>query len=226
MIISYIGHASFVLSGTKKIIIDPYFDKKNQAKAYNDRDYDYILLTHGHGDHSSGALDIAQNSGATILSIVELASIMEEKGAKSTGFNIGGTFDDGEVKIKMTQAFHSSSYISNGQRLYAGPPVGYIIRMDGICMYYPGDTGLFYDMSAVIARENIDIAFLPIGDFFTMGIDDAVTAAKWLNAKKVIPMHYDTFPEIRQDVSLFAQKIKNETQSECLIIKPGKEILI
>lgn len=225
MIISYEGHACFVLQGSKKIIIDPFLVSDIKApQAYEDQDYDLILVTHGHRDHFGDAVRISKNSGAPIITVVELANILAAKGLNAVGFNIGGTYRSGEVRIKMTPALHSSSIRIDGQALYAGPPVGFIIRMDGLCIYYPGDTALFYDMATVIAREKIDRAFLPIGDYFTMGMRDAVTAADWLGAKKVIPMHYNTFPEITQNVNIFAQEIAEQTDSECIVMKPGEKI--
>ena len=137
--------------------------------------------------------------------------------------HIGGAYIFDGVKVKLTQAWHGSAFVDDQDIIYTGNPCGFLIWMDNLCIYHAGDTGLFGDMDTVIGRNNqIDVALLPIGDNFTMGPEDAVIAAKWLKAKTVIPMHYNTWPLIAQDPHLFKEKVEAQTQSKCLVLKPGE----
>ena len=223
MKISYYGHACFMLEGSKKIIIDPFLT--GNPTATKKPEYikaDYILISHGHGDHLGDGIKIARQSGGTIIAPNELAVFCEQKGAKVHNMHIGGIYFDG-VKVKLTQAWHGSAFVDDQDIIYTGNPCGFLIWMDNLCIYHAGDTGLFGDMDTVIGRNNqIDVALLPIGDNFTMGPEDAVIAAKWLKAKTVIPMHYNTWPLIAQDPHLFKEKVEAQTQSKCLVLKPGE----
>jgi L-ascorbate metabolism protein UlaG (beta-lactamase superfamily) len=134
--------------------------------------------------------------------------------------HIGGShaFDFG--RVKLTIAHHGGGYGPDASR-YTGPPVGFLVTIGGKVIYHPGDTGLFYDMKLIGEMNKIDLAFLPIGDNFTMGIDDAVKAAEFLQAKQVVPFHYDTWPLIEANPDEFAKRI---TGSEVIILKPGDDI--
>ncbi len=223
MKIIYEGHSCFYLKGSKKLIIDPFLTGNPLAQRKPEEiNPDYILITHGHDDHVGDAVEISSRSGAPIIAPVELARYLAGPGVRTIGFNQGGLMEIDKIKIKMTPAFHSSSINTSEGNCYAGLAAGYIIQMDGLNLYHAGDTGLFGDMEKVIARQILDIAFLPIGDYFTMGPADALTATHWLKAKTVIPMHYNTFPVIKQDVEAFALSVNSRTESRCKIFKPGE----
>jgi L-ascorbate metabolism protein UlaG (beta-lactamase superfamily) len=229
MEILYHGHSCIQITheGTS-FIIDPFINGNPVAvtKAEDIR-VQYVLLTHGHGDHIADAAEIAKQNDATVIATFELATYMGWQGAKSVGVNLGGwaSFDFG--RIKMTHAFHSSGFILDEQKqiVYMGMPGGFIIEVGGKTLYHAGDTGLFSDMKLIGERHNIDVAFLPIGDFFTMGPEDALIAAEWLNAKQVIPIHYNTFPPIKQDGEAFAARLA-EKGIGGIAMKPGETITL
>ncbi|MCL1906026.1 MAG: metal-dependent hydrolase [Clostridiales bacterium] len=223
MDIIYEGHACFQLRGDggPMILLDPYISGNPKAvKTAADFKPELILVSHGHGDHLGDALEIAKTADATLAGPVDLWQILDTEGLKIIGFNMGGSFDFKGVTVFMAPAWHGSNV--NGA--YAGLACGYIICMDGKTIYFAGDTALFGDMATVLSRYNIDYALLPIGGFYTMGPKDALTAAQWLRAKTVIPMHYDTFPVIKQDAQAFKKELEATTESRCLIMEPGREI--
>jgi len=226
--INYLGHACFVLEGNKKIIIDPFLTgNPTAAKKPEEIEVDYILLTHGHGDHLGDAVKIAEKCQATIIAPNELAAFCGRKGVPVHNMHIGGSYKFNGMKVKLTQAWHGSALVSDKDIIFTGNPCGFLIWMDELCIYHAGDTGLFGDMEQVIGRNNqIDAALLPIGDNFTMGPEDAVIAAKWLGAKTVIPMHYNTWPLIAQDPYLFKEAVEAKTQSKCLVLKPGESTVL
>ena len=153
---------------------------------------DYILLSHGHGDHIADLFEIQKNSGAKVICIAEIAGWLEKKDIEAHGMNIGGGFNFDFGRVKMVNAIHSSS-MPDGS--YGGNPAGFVIYAEGKAIYFAGDTALTYDMK-LLADDNIDWALLPIGDNYTMGADDAVKACDFINCKNVIGVHYDTFPTI------------------------------
>jgi L-ascorbate metabolism protein UlaG (beta-lactamase superfamily) len=223
MKIIYEGHACFQLNGSKGplILLDPYISG-NPACAKDPLSFapELILVSHGHGDHVGDALAIAGACGASLAGPVELWQALNTQGLKTIGFNMGGSFDFKGAKISMVPAWHGSAV----EGAYAGLACGYIIRLEGRTVYFAGDTALFGDMATVLARYDIDYALLPIGGFYTMGPEEALTAAQWLRAKTVIPMHYNTFPVIKQDVRAFKRELEDKTASRCLILEPGQEI--
>ncbi len=228
MKLCYEGHACFQLENAQgvKILIDPFITHNPSCKkSWKDFNPEIILVTHGHMDHMEDTLTIARNSGATLVSISDLIYSLDCDGIKTEGINMGGTVVVKSVAITMVPAWHGSSSFSKGG-VYGGLACGFVIRTDGLCIYHAGDTALFGDMNAVISRYNIDYALLPIGDYFTMGPEDAVVAAEWLKAKTVIPMHYNTFPVIKQDVNQFKENLENNTQSKCLILNSNDTIEI
>jgi L-ascorbate metabolism protein UlaG (beta-lactamase superfamily) len=222
--IQWLGHSCLLIetSGTH-VLIDPFLTgnpaapvKAAQVKA------DYILISHGHGDHVGDAIDIARRTGATLVSNYEIATWLEGKGmAKAHGMQHGGAFRFPFGRVKLTLAFHGSALPdgSNG-----GNPCGFLITLaDGKTVYDAADTGLFGDMR-LIGEAGIDLAFLPIGDNYTMGPDDAVRAVKLLTPKRVVPIHYDTFPLIKQDAAAWADRVRKETACTPLVMKPGEWI--
>lgn len=221
MQMKFLGHACVEVCGSKRILIDPFLGGNPAAAAAPEEVApDYILVTHGHGDHLGDAVDIAKRTGAQVVTMVELATWFGKQGVEALGMNIGGsyTFADG-FRVKIMPAWHSSQ-IPDGSP--CGLAVGFVFWLDGMCFYHAGDTGLFGDMKAVIAPHNLDVAFLPIGDFYTMGPDDALIAAEWLGAKKYVPMHYNTFPLLQQDPQAFKKALEERIDAECVVLAPGE----
>lgn len=224
MIVKYHGHSCIQLTeGSNSIIIDPYLTGNPAAVTKpEDVKVQYVLLTHAHGDHTADAEAIARANDATIVATFELASYYSWKGLKTVGMNIGGSFDLGFAKVKLVHAFHSSSMIvEEGNIVYMGMPGGFVIHWDDTTLLHAGDTGLFGDMKMIGERHNIDLAFLPIGDFYTMGPEDALVAAEWLRTKAVIPVHYNTYPNITQDAGQFSKDL-GERGIKGIPLEPGE----
>ncbi|WP_214727063.1 metal-dependent hydrolase [Exiguobacterium sp. s168] len=198
------------------LVIDPFFSGNEKATTNpDDVKADFILLTHAHADHMLDAERIAKATGATIIATHELATYLSFKGLNVHPMNLGGQFEFPFGKVKMTQAFHSSSIIDEEKQtiMYMGMPAGFLLTIEGKEIYHAGDTALFGDLALYGAHHEIDLAFLPIGDNFTMGPDDALIAADMLQAKAVVPIHYDTFDLIKQDANAFCEKIEAQGQS-------------
>ncbi|HLR42317.1 MAG TPA: metal-dependent hydrolase [Pseudogracilibacillus sp.] len=211
MKITYHGHSAVSIeTETHKILMDPFITGNELSDLDpNTVEADVILLTHGHGDHVGDTFAIAERTGAQIVAINELAVYLNQKGLNAHGMNIGGAYDFDFGNVKFTQAFHSSSYEEeDGTFIYTGMPAGIILTVGDKVLYHVGDTGLFSDLKLIGERHDIDVALVPIGDNFTMGPEDALVAADWINAKTVIPVHYNTFPVIEQDGDAFAEKVK------------------
>lgn len=227
MKITFVGHSCFYIEGSKTLLIDPFLEG-NPLTDKKPADFmpDYILVTHGHSDHLGDAVQIARNCGAPVVSTVELVRWLEGEEIPTIGFNQGGTVDLGGVKVKMVPALHGSDIQTKSGYQYAGLACGYLIDIDDHLLYHAGDTGLFGDMEKVIGRRPLDIACLPIGGYYTMDPADALTATHWLKAKTVIPMHYNTFPNIRQDADAFAEAVENKTESNCEVLYPGEFLLL
>lgn len=219
---TFYGHACVAIENDNhKIIIDPFLTG-NQLAAIKAEDIEvsHVLITHGHGDHIGDSIEIAKRNNATIIASFELANLCAKEGVEIHPMHIGGGFDFDFGRVKLTIAHHGGGYGEDAS-IYTGPPVGFLITMDNKTLYHPGDTGLFYDMKLIGEMNKIDLAFLPIGDNFTMGIDDAVKAVEFIKPKKVVPIHYDTFPIIEKKPEEFADKV---TDSEVVILKPGESI--
>jgi len=225
MKIKYHGHAFVQIeTGKYSIIIDPFITGNPLAKIKPaDVRCHYIILTHGHGDHFGDTVELGRRNNATVLATFELANYAESKGVRFVHpMNLGGSYQFPFGRVKLTIAHHSSS-TPDGQ--YAGEPAGVLLYLDGITIYHAGDTALFYDMKLIGETNNIDYAFLPIGDNFTMGIDDAVKAAEFVNTKNVIPVHFNTFDVIKADANEFKKKLESIGR-KCLIMNPGDELKI
>ncbi|WP_102345295.1 metal-dependent hydrolase [Bacillus sp. Marseille-P3661] len=227
MKVSFHGHAAVIIeTADKKIIIDPFINGNSLSDLkVDDLKVDNIILTHGHGDHLGDTVEIAKRNDALVIAPNELAVYLGWQGINAHPMHIGGArqFDFG--KVKFTQAFHGSSVIdeNNKQIVYTGMPAGVLISNEGKTVYHAGDTALFSDMKLIGELNNIDLALLPIGDNFTMGPEDAVLAAKWLNAKTVVPIHFDTFPVIKQDGQRFISSL-SEHGINGKILTPGETI--
>jgi L-ascorbate metabolism protein UlaG (beta-lactamase superfamily) len=223
--ITYHGHSAFeIITGDHSVLIDPFFTYNKNAKVKPaDVKADYIILSHAHGDHIGDSMEIAKNNDATIIAVHELSEYLISKGYKSHGMGIGGhkVFPFG--KVKLTIAHHSSSLES--ENLYMGEPAGIILTLGDKTIYHAGDTGLFLDMKLIGEMFNIDLALLPIGDNYTMGIDDAVKAVEFLNCKTVSPMHYGTFDVIDTNPEEFKRKVES-IGKKCVIMPYGEAITI
>lgn len=222
--LTYLGHSAFLLEAEgKTVAVDPFLTGNPVAT----RDPasispETILLTHAHNDHVGDTVAIAKRTGATVISTFELGNWLESRGVDNVvAANHGGTvaFDGGSVKL--VPAWHTSSYEDNGTVVAPGVPAGLVVRFGGRTIYFAGDTSLFGDMK-LIGDEGLDIAILPIGDHYTMGPADAVRAAGFLNAKVVVPCHYNTFPPIEQDSQAFKNAVEQATGSRCVVLEPGQ----
>jgi L-ascorbate metabolism protein UlaG (beta-lactamase superfamily) len=221
--VTWLGHAALLIeTAGARVLIDPFLSGNPTATLTADQAHaDFILVSHGHGDHLGDTIDIATRSGALIVANYEIATWLEKQGLKKVhGMQHGGSFSFPFGRVKLTLAFHGSMLPdgSNG-----GNPCGFLVRTGDGLIYDAADTGLFGDMK-LIGEEGIDLAFVPIGDNYTMGPDDAVRAVKLLGPKKVVPIHYDTFPLIAQDAAAWAQRVRKETQAEPVVLKPGQAV--
>lgn len=207
MKISYHGHAVVKIeTNGKTILIDPFLTGNPLTDlSVETESPDYIILTHGHADHVGDTVELAKKKDALVIAMVELADFLSTKGVRTHGMNIGGSFKFEFGKVKLTQAFHSTGYMEGENIVYLGMPAGILLTIEEKIIYHAGDTGLFSDMKLIGDRHQPDIAFLPIGDNFTMGPDDAAYAAQLLRAKMVVPIHYNTFPVIEQDPHSFVK---------------------
>jgi L-ascorbate metabolism protein UlaG (beta-lactamase superfamily) len=200
--VTWLGHSTFLLQSPKgvRVMFDPWLTGNPSCpeKAKKVTALDLMLVTHGHSDHASDAVSVGRATGATVLANFELAEWLERQGLRNVrGMNIGGCERLNGLAITMVQALHSSSAEENGQRIYLGVATGFIVRLEsGTTIYFAGDTGLFGDMKILGERYAPAIAFLPIGDRYTMGPEDAAIAGGWLGVKQIVPMHFGTFPEL------------------------------
>src|SRR5699024_7033779 len=169
---------------------------------------DVILLTHGHNDHVGDTMAIAKRTGASIVALNELAIYLGQKGLNTHGMNIVGAYDFDFGRVKFTRALHSFSYEEVDETIiYTNMTRRILLTIGDKTIYLVGDTALFSDLKLIGASNDIDLAFVPIGDNFTMGPEDALIACDWINAKKVVPVHYNTFPTIKQDPKAFTDKV-------------------
>jgi len=223
--ITWYGHAAMglELSG-KTVLIDPFLNDNPAARIKaEDIKADFILVSHGHGDHVGDALAIAQRSDSTIISNYEIATWFEGQGMKVHPQHLGGGFNHPFGYLKLTLALHGSA-LPDGS--YGGNPTGFLLTtLEDKRLYFACDTGLFGDMR-LIGEEGIDLAVLPIGDNFTMGPDDALRAVKLLEPEHVIPIHYNTWDLIAQDPEAWAERVRAETQATPHVLQPGESFTL
>jgi L-ascorbate metabolism protein UlaG (beta-lactamase superfamily) len=223
--ITWLGHSSFRVRtpGGVEILFDPWYtgnpsfpERARPTKA------DLILVSHGHSDHITDAAAMAKATGATVVGIWEVVSWLGTKGVQTVEpMNKGGTISVKGLRLTMTDAAHSSSFDDNGL-VYLGEPAGFVVRLEnGQTLYFAGDTALFGDMKLIGELYRPDIAFLPIGDRFTMGPDTAALAAKWLGVKQVVPMHWGTFPLLTGTPDMLKTHLDG-SGIDVLELKPGE----
>ena len=224
MKVSYHGHSVVKIeTNTATILIDPFITGNSMTDLQaDDVKADVILLTHGHNDHVGDTVALAKANDALVVAPFELATYLGWKGVNTHPMHIGGAHEFDFGTVKLTQAFHGSAYTDeeNQQIIYTGMPSGILFTAEGKTIYHAGDTALYSDMK-LIAKHNVDLAFLPIGDNFTMGPEDALIAAEWIGAKKVVPVHYNTFPVIEQDAAAFVKKV---SPGEGIVLNAGEEL--
>ncbi len=221
--ITWLGHSAFSLRtpGGKTVLFDPWYTGNPSFPAgHEPKAADLILLSHGHSDHSTDAAATAKATGATVVGIYEITSWLGTKGvSKVEPMNKGGTITTHGLRVTLTDARHSSS---TDDLTYLGEPCGFVVRLEnGQTIYYAGDTCLFGDMKIIGELYRPDIAFLPIGDRFTMGPDTAALAAKWLGVKQVVPMHWGTFPLLTGTPAQLKEHLAG-SGIEVLELQPGQ----
>jgi L-ascorbate metabolism protein UlaG (beta-lactamase superfamily) len=219
MDIRFLGHAAFELTeGDTRVLIDPFLTGNPKAAVSADElEPTHIFLTHGHADHIGDTVDIAKRTGAQVVAIVEIANELQEDGVENVSDpNIGGTVEFGNVSVRLTPAWHTSTTPKGT----VNTPAGLVVKIGDTTVYHLGDTALFSDLQLVKAREGeIDVALMCIGGHYTMDRLDAVAAAELVGARQVIPCHYNTFPPIETDVEAFKNDVK---ASEVIVLDPGE----
>ncbi len=221
--VTWYSHACFLIeTDGGKLLIDPFITDNPLSPINADAvDADYILVSHGHGDHLGDTVNIAQRTGAMVISNYEIQNWLLGQGIENIHpQHIGGGFDYPWGRVKLTHALHGSA-LPDGS--YGGNPCGFLLYLQGKKLYHACDTGLFYDMK-LIGEEGIDLAILPIGDNFTMGPDDALRAVKLIEPAHVIPIHYNTFDVIKQNPHAWANRVKEETSARVTVMNPGDHI--
>lgn len=219
--VRWLGHACVLVeSDGKRLLMDPFFTGNPAAPiTAAEATADFLIVSHGHGDHVGDAVEIAKRTGAPVIANYEISEWFKAKGiANAHGQQHGGGFKHPFGRCKLTLAFHGSQ-LPDGS--YGGNPCGiHLFLNDGTRIYNAADTGLFGDMK-LIGEDGVDLAILPIGDNYTMGPDDALRAVKLLGPKKVLPIHYNTWPIIAQDAAAWAKRVRKETAAEPVILQPG-----
>ncbi|MCG3411970.1 metal-dependent hydrolase [Staphylococcus massiliensis] len=227
MNLSFHGQSTIYFEANgKKIIVDPFITGNELSDLNADElKVDYVILTHGHEDHFGDTEKLVKNNDATVIGSAEVANYLSTaRGIENVHpMNIGGKWEFEFGTLKYVQAFHSSSLMDdNGKPIYLGMPMGLILEVEGQTIYHCGDTALFSDMALITKRHPVDVCFIPIGDNFTMGIDDASYAInEFIKPKISVPIHYDTFPYIEQDPEDFKKAV---TEGDVQVLKPGEAV--
>jgi len=226
MKVSYHGHSVVKIeTGGTTIFIDPFITGNGLTDLkVEDVKADVIILTHAHEDHLGDTLELAKKHDSLVIANYELATYLGRKGLKTHPMSIGGAYEFDFGKVKFTPAFHGSGIeTENNEILYGGMPAGVLVMAEGKTLLHAGDTALFSDMKLIGERHPIDLAFLPIGDNFTMGPEDAALAAEFLGAKVIVPIHFNTFPPIKQDPHAFVKSLKKKNGK---VLEVGESIVL
>ncbi|MBN8866752.1 MAG: metal-dependent hydrolase [Solirubrobacterales bacterium] len=236
MDIRYHGHSCFeLIDGDTKLIVDPFLAPNNPIADVTAEEIEvtHLALTHGHADHVADAVAVATKNQAQCVAMVEVANWLEMQGVENVSDpNLGGTVRFDELSIKLVQAWHTNTLPGSDERPFSaelgtpiGTPAGLIIKMGGLTIYDAGDTCLFGDMELIGKRHGVDVALLPIGGHYTMDREDAAYAAELIGAKRVIPIHYDTFPPIKTDAKAFADDVAAKGM-EAIVLDPGQTVTL
>lgn len=224
MQVTFHGHSVVeIVTDKAKILIDPFITGNELCDLdANNVTCDVILLTHGHNDHVGDTVEIAKRNDALVVAPFELATYLGWKDLNTHPMHIGGAHEFEFGTVKLTQAFHGSSYMDEDAKeiIYTGMPSGILFSAEGKTVYHAGDTALYSDMK-LLSDVKIDLAFVPIGDNFTMGPEDATIATKWINADLTVPVHYNTFPVIEQNPESFVNNLK---ENKGKVMNPGDTI--
>lgn len=220
--LTWYGHGTWgIRSGGTQLLLDPFFSDNPKASAgKEDVQADYILISHGHFDHVADAAEIAQRTGAQVISNFEIVGWFDAKhGVEGHPLQHGGGHNFPFGRVQLTPAFHGSQLPdgSNG-----GNPAGFLLWLDGHVIYHAADTGLFGDMRLIGEHYGPELAILPIGDNFTMGPDDALYAVELIRPKLVIPTHFNTWELIEQDAQAWARRVESQTEARCVVLQPGE----
>lgn len=220
MTVTYYGHSCLSFAGKDSLLlVDPYLRDNPQVETFPEHlAPTMIFVTHGHWDHLGDAVEISKAHQAPIVTTPEVADYCAQQGASTLPMNLGGRMQTDFGSVKMVPAWHTSS-VGKTDRVSRGMASGFVIHLDGFVIYHAGDTALFGDMALIGEEAPIDLACLPIGDRFTMGVEDAAKAVRLLGARRVVPIHYNTWPMIAQDPKQFKDAVGDV--AECVIMPPG-----
>lgn len=220
--LTWLGHASWLIEdGSQKLLLDPFLSENPAAKASPEDfgDVTHVLVSHGHFDHVADVAAVLEKSNAQLIATYEITQWFGQHHGvtNAVGMNIGGNVAIGDGSAKMTPAVHSSS-LPDGS--YAGTAAGFVLSLGGCRVYFACDTAYFGDMKYY--AHGVDVAVLPIGDLFTMGVEDSIEAIKLIEPKIALPTHYGTWPPIEQDAAAWVEKVHAETGAKANVLAVGE----